>query len=123
MHISVVLFTSDLRVHDHPPLRAAVTGADAVVPLFVRDLAIADLGDAGPNREAFLADCLTDLDRQLRDRGGRLVVRAGDLVEEVRSVVEAADADEVHMAAGVSRYAHARERRLREALERDGRRL
>ncbi|MEW2391962.1 deoxyribodipyrimidine photo-lyase [Streptomyces venezuelae] len=123
MHISVVLFTSDLRVHDHPPLRAAVSGADAVVPLFVRDRAIADLSDAGPNREAFLADCLADLDRQLRERGGRLVVRAGDLVEQVRSVVEAADADEVHMAAGVSSYAHARERRLREALERDGRRL
>ncbi|QES44707.1 deoxyribodipyrimidine photolyase [Streptomyces venezuelae] len=123
MHISVVLFTSDLRVHDHPPLRAAVSGADAVVPLFVRDRAIADVSDAGPNREAFLADCLADLDRQLRERGGRLVVRAGDVVEQVRSVVEAADADEVHMAAGVSRYAHARERRLREALERDGRRL
>ncbi|MEV7193591.1 deoxyribodipyrimidine photo-lyase [Streptomyces sp. NPDC093510] len=123
MHNSVVLFTSDLRVHDHPPLRAAVTGADAVVPLFVLDRTIAGLGAAGPNREAFLADCLADLDRRLRDRGGRLVVRAGDPVEQVRSVVEAADADEVHMAAGVSRYAHARERRLREALERDGTRL
>ncbi|MEU6995312.1 deoxyribodipyrimidine photo-lyase [Streptomyces sp. NPDC046465] len=123
MHISVVLFTSDLRVHDHPPLRAAVKGADAVVPLFVLDRTIDDIGGTGPNREAFLADCLADLDRQLRDRGGRLVVRAGDLVDEVRAVVEATDADEVHMAAGVSRYAHGRERKLREALAADGRSL
>ncbi|MEV5982546.1 deoxyribodipyrimidine photo-lyase [Streptomyces sp. NPDC052114] len=123
MNVSVVLFTSDLRVHDHPPLRAAVSGSDAVVPLFVRDRAIEGTGTVGPNRQAFLADCLTDLDRQLRDRGGRLVLRTGDLVEQVRAVVAATDADEVHMAAGVSRYAHDRERRLREALEWDGRRL
>ncbi|MFF3646650.1 cryptochrome/photolyase family protein [Streptomyces sp. NPDC002564] len=123
MSISVVLFTSDLRVHDHPPLRAAVTGADAVVPLFVLDRAVADAGPASPNRDAFLADCLADLDGQLRDRGGRLVVRAGGLVDQVRSVVEETDADEVHMAAGVSRFAHEREQALRKALESDGRRL
>ncbi|MFD4635548.1 cryptochrome/photolyase family protein [Streptomyces sp. NPDC058284] len=123
MRISVVLFTSDLRVHDHPPLRAAVKRADAVVPLFVLDRTIGGLGGSGPNREAFLADCLTDLDRRLRDRGGRLVVRAGDPVDEVRAVVRATDADEVHMAAGVSRYAHTREKRLRAALEADGKHL
>ncbi|MEU1147483.1 cryptochrome/photolyase family protein [Streptomyces sp. NPDC005863] len=123
MPISVVLFTSDLRVHDHPPLRAAVKGADAVVPLFVRDPAIDGHDDMGPNRAAFLADCLADLDRRLRDRGGRLVVRTGDPVEEARAVAEETDAADVHMAGGVSRYAHARERRLREALEKDGRSL
>ncbi|MGV9878850.1 deoxyribodipyrimidine photo-lyase [Streptomyces sp. NPDC003006] len=57
MITSVVLFTSDLRVHDHPPLRAALACGDAVVPLFVRDRVIDGIGFAGPNREAFLADC------------------------------------------------------------------
>ena len=37
MNVSVVLFTSDLRLHDHPPLRAALDGSRQVVPLFVRD--------------------------------------------------------------------------------------
>ncbi|KUL50904.1 cryptochrome/photolyase family protein [Streptomyces sp. NRRL S-1521] len=120
MKTSVVLFTSDLRVHDHPPLRAAVARADAVVPLFVRDRAIADTGFAGPNREAFLADCLADLDRRLRERGGRLVVRGGDVVDQVRAVMAETDATELHLSGGVSGYAHARERRLRAALERDG---
>ncbi|MEU4799720.1 deoxyribodipyrimidine photo-lyase [Streptomyces sp. NPDC023327] len=123
MNTSVVLFTSDLRVHDHPPLRAALAGGDAVVPLFVRDRAIEGTGFAGPNRQAFLADCLADLDRRLRERGGRLVVRGGDLVEQVRAVMAEAAAGDLHLAAGVSRYAHRRERRLREALEADGRRL
>ncbi|MEW2042830.1 deoxyribodipyrimidine photo-lyase, partial [Streptomyces sp. NPDC005534] len=123
MTLSIVLFTSDLRLHDHPPLRAALDGSDAVVPLFVRDEAVAEAGFTAPNRMAFLADCLTDLDAGLRERGGRLVVRSGEVVAEVCKVVAEADADEVHMAAGVSAYAHRREERLRAALEAEGRRL
>ncbi|AZS89159.1 deoxyribodipyrimidine photo-lyase [Streptomyces griseoviridis] len=122
MNVSVVLFTSDLRLHDHPPLRAA-NDAREVVPLFVRDTAVDAAGFAAPNRLAFLADCLRDLDAGLRERGGRLVLRSGDLVDEVCKVVAEADADEVHMAADVSAFAHRREHRLRQALEADGRRL
>ncbi|MFE9609924.1 cryptochrome/photolyase family protein [Streptomyces sp. NPDC006012] len=123
MHVSVVLFTSDLRLHDHPPLRAALEAADAVVPLFVRDRAVEAAGFVTPNRSAFLADCLADLDASLRERGGRLVVRSGDLVEQVCRAVAEADADEVHMAAAHSAFATRREERLRRALESDGRRL
>ncbi|MEV6991034.1 deoxyribodipyrimidine photo-lyase [Streptomyces sp. NPDC093228] len=123
MNVSVVLFTSDLRLHDQPPLRAALDGSGEVVPLFVVDRAVAAAGFAAPNRLAFLADCLRDLDTGLRERGGRLVVRSGDVVEEVCRVVCEADADEVHMAADVSAYARLREGRLRRALEGEGRRL
>ncbi|WP_407548975.1 deoxyribodipyrimidine photo-lyase [Streptomyces sp. Pv4-95] len=123
MTVAVVLFTSDLRLHDHPPLRAALQAGDQVVPLFVRDEAIASGGFAAPNRRAFLADCLTGLDAGLRERGGRLVVRSGDVVEQVCKVAAEADADEVHLAAGVSGYAHRREERLRAALEAEGRQL
>ncbi|WP_330172294.1 DNA photolyase family protein [Streptomyces sp. NBC_01498] len=123
MTVSVVLFTSDLRLHDNPPLHAAVTGADEVVPLFVLDEAIVSAGFATPNRRAFLADCLTDLDAGLRERGGRLVVRAGDVVEETRKVAAETGAGEVRTAGGVSRYAQRREERLRAALESDGRTL
>ncbi|MER7520485.1 deoxyribodipyrimidine photo-lyase [Streptomyces sp. NPDC126499] len=123
MNVSVVLFTSDLRVHDHPPLRSAVAGGRDVVPLFVRDPAVDRAGFAAPNRLAFLADCLADLDRALRERGGRLVQRSGDTVAEVCAVVREAAADEVHMAAGCSAFAQAREERLRRALEAEGCRL
>jgi deoxyribodipyrimidine photo-lyase len=73
MNVSVALFTSDLRPHDHPALRAA-DGARQVVPLFVRNRGVANAGFAAPNRLAFLADCLRDLDSGLRERGSRLVV-------------------------------------------------
>ncbi|MFE4417961.1 cryptochrome/photolyase family protein [Streptomyces sp. NPDC056817] len=123
MNVSVVLFTADLRVHDHPPLRAALDGSRHVVPLFVRDRAVDGAGFAAPNRLAFLADCLHGLDAELRRRGGRLVVRGGGLVDQVCEVAREADADEVHMAADGSGFAHRREERLRRALEADGRRL
>ncbi|WP_393100223.1 cryptochrome/photolyase family protein [Streptomyces sp. LN325] len=123
MNVSVVLFTSDLRLHDHPALRAAHDGSAALVPLFVRDDAVAAAGFTAPNRMAFLADCLADLDAGLRERGGRLVVRSGDVIAQVCKVVSEADADEVHMAAGVSAYARRREDRLRTALEAEGCRL
>ncbi|MFD8840463.1 cryptochrome/photolyase family protein [Streptomyces griseofuscus] len=123
MSVSVVLFTSDLRLHDHPPLHAALAAADEVVPLFVRDRAVEAAGFATPNRTAFLADCLADLDASLRERGGRLVVRSGDLVAQVCGVAAEADADEVHLAAAHSAFATRREDLLRRALAADGRRL
>ncbi|MGP3731933.1 cryptochrome/photolyase family protein [Streptomyces sp. GDS52] len=116
MTVAVVLFTSDLRLHDHPPLRAALAAADEVVPLFVRDPGVHAAGFDAPNRSAFLADCLADLDASLRRRGGRLVVRAGPVVREVRALAAECRAVEVHMAAGVTGYAQRREERLREEL-------
>lgn len=123
MTVAVVLFTADLRLHDHPPLRAALASSDEVVPLFVRDSAIEAAGFGAPNRLAFLADCLRDLDAGLRERGGRLVVRSGDVVEEVGRIVAETGAADVHLAAGVSAYARRREERLRAALESGGQRL
>lgn len=113
---AVVLFTSDLRLHDHPPLRAALAAAEEVVPLFVRDPAVHAAGFDAPNRGAFLADCLADLDASLRRRGGRLVLRSGPVAREAGAVAAESGATEVHMAAAVTGFAHRREERLRESL-------
>ncbi|KNB54136.1 cryptochrome/photolyase family protein [Streptomyces caatingaensis] len=123
MRTAVALFTSDLRLYDNPVLRAAAGGADRVVPLFVLDEGVGRAGFAVPRRAAFLAGCLADLDEGLRARGGRLVVREGEVVEEVCRVAGQSGADEVHVAAGVSAYAQRREERLRAALGRERRRL
>ncbi len=116
MSVAVVLFTSDLRLHDNPVLRAALRDADEVVPLFVRDDAVHRAGFDAPNRLAFLADCLAALDAGLRHRGGRLIVRRGEAAAAARRVAEETGAASLHVAAGVSRYAARREERLREAL-------
>ncbi|WP_369170852.1 deoxyribodipyrimidine photo-lyase [Streptomyces sp. R28] len=116
MRVSVALFTADLRVHDNPVLVAALKDAERVVPLFVVDTGIRRTGFVVPNRAAFLADSLADLDAALRVRGGRLVVRVGDVVEETCRVATETGAEVVHLAGGVSRYAVRREERLRTEL-------
>jgi DNA photolyase len=48
---TVVLFTRDLRLHDHPALSEAASGNSRVVPLFALDDAL--LRSASPNRLRF----------------------------------------------------------------------
>ena len=83
MQVAVVLFTRDLRLHDNPALAAAVEAAEKVLPLFVRDDGIgATRYGSAPNRQAFLAESLADLDVSLRRIGGALDVRRGAVVAE-----------------------------------------
>jgi deoxyribodipyrimidine photo-lyase len=110
----VVLFTRDLRVHDHPALAAAIDGALRVVPLFVVDDAVLEAFGA-PNRVAFLLDALGELRGALRSRGSDLVVRRGDAVEETLRVARECGADSVHLSEDVSSFAQRRLRRLRRA--------
>ncbi|MEV6978849.1 deoxyribodipyrimidine photo-lyase [Kitasatospora sp. NPDC093806] len=116
MTVAVALFTQDLRLHDNPVLHTAARTADQVVPLFVLDPDVAAVGFAAPNRQAFLADCLTDLDGSLRRIGSRLVLRHGNPAEQTARVATETGADTVHVAAGVSAFARRRETRLRRLL-------
>jgi deoxyribodipyrimidine photo-lyase len=109
---AVVLFTRDLRVHDNPALVIAAREHRAVVPLFVFDDRILAGQFAAPNRLAFLLDSLADLRSSLRKRGGDLVVRHGDVVEETLRVARQCGASQIVTAADVSRFAQQRQRRL-----------
>ncbi len=119
MRTAVVLFTRDLRVHDHPALMAAADAADEVVPLFVLDHALLARFGA-PNRVAFLLDSLRDLGSSLRERGGALFVREGDVVAEAMRVAREVTAGAIFVSEDVSAYAQARERRLARACDECG---
>jgi deoxyribodipyrimidine photo-lyase len=109
---AIVLFNRDLRVHDHEALAAAPREFERVVPLFVFDQAILAGPFAAPNRVGFLLESLCDLDASLRARGGRLITRRGDAVDETVRVAESVGARDVFVSADVSAYAQRRERRL-----------
>ncbi|MEU5854501.1 deoxyribodipyrimidine photo-lyase [Nocardiopsis dassonvillei] len=108
---TIVLFTQDLRVHDHPALAAAVERPGPTLPVFVLDPAVA--GRSARNRAALLADALADLRAALRERGADLVLLRGDTVREVAALARASGADTVHVTDGVSSLAARRARRLR----------
>jgi deoxyribodipyrimidine photo-lyase len=117
---TVVLFTRDLRVHDHPALAEAVASSDGVVPLFVLDHSLLASDFARPNRVQFLLDSLADLDRSLRALGGRLVVRRGDPAREALAVARAVGARAIFASADVSAFARRREGHLRAACAASG---
>jgi deoxyribodipyrimidine photo-lyase len=106
---TLVLFTRDLRVHDHPALAASCQGSDEVVPLFVLDPAL--LGGSA-NRDRFLLECLEDLDGSLRRLGGRLIVRSGDAASEAASLARASRCDRVRVTEDVTAYGRRRTREL-----------
>ena len=117
---TVVLFTRDLRVHDHPALWQAARTSDHVVPLFVLDDALLASDYTGPNRVRFLLQSLADLDRSLQTLGGRLVVRRGDAVREAVAVARQAGAQRVFASGDVSAFAQRRQRRLAAACAESG---
>jgi deoxyribodipyrimidine photo-lyase len=115
---AVVLFTRDLRVHDHPALAEVRRTHDFVVPLFVLDDALLRTLQS-PNRTRFLLESLADLRESLRELGADLIVRRGDPVDETLGLALAAGAVTVFVSADASRYAFAREERLARASARE----
>jgi deoxyribodipyrimidine photo-lyase len=118
---AIVLFTRDLRVHDHPALVAASRAA-RVVPLFVLDDAILSRPYAAPNRLVALLEALADLRASLRALGSDLVVRRGrpaavvaELLGQLTSTATGTAGGNgtggvaVHCSADVSAFARARE--------------
>jgi deoxyribodipyrimidine photo-lyase len=115
---AVVLFTRDLRVHDHRALSDAAREYERVVPLFVVDDRVLGSRPA-PNRTTFLLDALADLREALRKRGGDLVIRRGDPVEQTTRLARTVGATAVFVSADASGYAQTREKRLARVCERE----
>jgi deoxyribodipyrimidine photo-lyase len=113
---AIVWFRRDLRLHDHPALHAALTSADAVVPVFCFDDALLHGRHASGPRTQFLLECLRELDAQLREHGSRLVVRRGRPQRELPALARSVGAGAVHLSADVGPFARRRQREVRQAL-------
>ena len=81
---ALVWFRRDLRDHDHAALSAALQQAKEVYCAFVFDRAILDaLPSRQDRRVHFIRESLVELDTALRQRGGGLIVRHGNAIEEI----------------------------------------
>ncbi|MBD2462151.1 deoxyribodipyrimidine photo-lyase [Oscillatoria sp. FACHB-1407] len=117
MNCTVVWFRRDLRIADHAPLyRAALRGA--VVPVFVLDRALLHHPETASARVAFMLECLHSLDRDLRQHGGRLIIRYGDPAEVLPQLVQETQADGIYAYVDFERiYGRVRDARLNQALQ------
>lgn len=116
MNRTIVWFRRDLRVCDHQPLyRAARRGE--VIPVFIFDRALLHHPETGANRVVFMLDCLHHLDQDLRQLGGRLVLRSGDPIQVLLDLIRQTQAEGIYAHTDCERiYGRQRDARLNRAL-------
>jgi deoxyribodipyrimidine photo-lyase len=110
---ALLWLTRDLRVHDHPALRAALDRGEGVVPVFCFDDRLLGGRHASGPRTQFLLECLADLDERL---GGRLVLRRGQPERELPALAQEAEARELHFSADTGPFARRRIERVVRAV-------
>jgi len=106
----------DLRLMDNQALAAALASAGRVVPLFILDPTLLSSSYVGDKRLAFLLQGLHQLDADLRARGGRLVVRRGDPVDELARLLGESGAEAIWAEEDFSPYAQRRDDRVARTL-------
>lgn len=116
--VSLLWLRRDLRLHDHPALLRAAEDGARVLPVFVLDERL--LATSGAARAAFLLRSLRALDADLREHGGRLVVRTGPPEDAIPALAREAGAAAVHVSADFGPYGVERDRRVAAALEETG---
>ena len=116
MNRTIVWFRRDLRIFDHEPLSRAAKRGD-VIPIFIFDRALLLHPETGSGRVRFMLDCLKSLNEDLRSRGGRLILRAGDPVEILPALIKETQADGIYSYIDFERiYGRVRDARLNRAL-------
>lgn len=116
MNRTIVWFRRDLRIADHAPLYRAASRGE-VIPVFVFDRALLHHPETGSARVAFMLECLRSLDQDLRDRGGRLILRSGDPVNVLPQLIRETQADGIYAHIDFERiYGRVRDARLNKAL-------
>ncbi|KAA9089663.1 cryptochrome/photolyase family protein [Microbacterium radiodurans] len=89
---SIVWFRDDLRLADHPALRAALDRGEPVIGLYVLDEESDGIRPLGGAARWWIHHSLAALADDLREHGSTLVLRRGRAGDVVRSVIEDAGA-------------------------------
>ncbi|KAK4492595.1 hypothetical protein RD792_003413 [Penstemon davidsonii] len=122
---AVVWFRNDLRIHDNECLTAANNESVSVLPVYCfdpRDYGKSSSGfdKTGPYRATFLLESVSDLRKNLQDRGSDLVVRIGRPESVLLEVVKAVGADAVYMHREVSHDEVKAEEKIEEVMKDEG---
>jgi deoxyribodipyrimidine photo-lyase len=99
----------DLRLTDNQALTAACQSATVVIPLFILDPTILASAWASPQRTAFLFGSLQALDKALRERGSRLIVRQGEPADVLATLSAEQGVTTIHAERDHTPYAQQRD--------------
>ena len=116
----IVWFRRDLRVRDHPALRAALHRHSGVIPFFCFDDRLLHGRHASGPRTQFLLECLAELASELRERGSGLVLRRGKPEDELISLAAETGAETVHFTREATPFGRERGERCRTAFKAAG---
>lgn len=107
-------FRRDLRVADNTALSRAAKRGLPVVPLYILSDWRGSHSWTGPNRQHFLCGALESLAKNLEALGGRLVIRQGQAVSELRKLIAESHAKEVHFNADPDPFGKSVEKAVQE---------
>jgi deoxyribodipyrimidine photo-lyase len=114
-------FRRDLRLDDNLALEGALRTGVPVVPVFILDERILRQPTMGERRLQFLRTALADLDRELRERGSRLlVVRADDAARGLNRVAEEVQAWALYFNRDYTPFARWRDTRATRGMQMTG---
>jgi deoxyribodipyrimidine photo-lyase len=117
MKTIVMWFRNDLRVLDNPALFKAVEDSDQIIPLFIIDKNLTTGKYSSSNRNKFLLESLLDLDKSLRDLGGKLVIKSGNPSEVLAKINQKVKIDAIYCSEDYSPYSINRDKDLKQSLE------
>ena len=118
---SLVWFRRDLRAFDHAALHHALTSSNEVVCVFIFDEEILAPLPREDRRVEFIHASLAELDAELRQLGGHLVVRHAIAADEIPRLAAELDVDAVFANGDYEPQAVARDEAVAAALEQAGR--
>jgi len=116
MRTAIWWIRRDLRLADNQALTTAMASAQNVVPAFVLDPTLLSSPYAADKRISFLYEGLRVLDRDLRQRGSRLVIRQGKPEQALSKLAEESGAEVVFAEEDISPYARQRDRQVGKVL-------
>lgn len=115
----VYRFVRDLRLDDHAGLAAAAAQGE-ILPVFIIDRSLEMRIGRSARRAAFLCAAVASLDRALRERGSRLIVRRGSAGTVLKSIARACGAAGVAWSASYDGAGMQSDERLQSELEEAG---
>jgi len=115
-HTAIWWIRRDLRLQDNQALNAALEAYHTVMPVFILDDRLLKSTYASEKRSAFLFDGLRSLSSDLEQRGGRLVLQAGEPAAVLGRIMAASGAGRIYAEPDYSPFASRRDRKVEATL-------